>query len=165
MSTNCLSPPALAQPAGSSLHLLLTIISLVGINLQDCKQSQRWRYSGECDAKNKFTGESFEIRPTKIAHLLLYLPKTFEGVENYPEAPLTNNDRVKEQYTWKKVTTVITNLILGPPVIYHYCKVFWIWRSPIIGLGERCVLTFKPRGWRGKETNKVKGSVFDQKGN
>ncbi|KAI8460023.1 Oxysterol-binding protein-domain-containing protein [Phakopsora pachyrhizi] len=32
-------------------------------------------------------------------------------------------------------------------------------------MGERCVLTFKLRGWRGKDANKVKGSVFDQKGN
>ncbi|CAH7666698.1 Oxysterol-binding protein [Phakopsora pachyrhizi] len=78
------------------------------------------RYSGECDAKNKFTGKSFEIRPTGITHLLLYLPKTFESVKNYPKAPFTISDRVEEHYTWKKVTTVITSLILGSPAINHY---------------------------------------------
>ncbi|CAH7666281.1 hypothetical protein PPACK8108_LOCUS619 [Phakopsora pachyrhizi] len=30
-------------------------------------------------------------------------------------------------------------------------------------MGETCVLTFKPRGWRGKDANKVKESIFDQK--
>ncbi|KAI8450499.1 exodeoxyribonuclease V [Phakopsora pachyrhizi] len=124
-------------------------------------ESPRWRYSGECDAKNKFTGKSFEIRPTGIAHLSLYLPKTFEGVENYPEAPFTNGDRVEEHYTWKKVTTVITNLILGSPAIDHYGDM----EITNHRTGERCVLTFKPRGWRGKDANEVKGSVFDRKGN
>lgn len=31
--------------------------------------------------------------------------------------------------------------------------------------GEKCVLTFKPRGWRGKDANEIKGSVFDKSGN
>lgn len=31
--------------------------------------------------------------------------------------------------------------------------------------GERCVLTFKPRGWRGKDANEIKGAVFDAEGN
>lgn len=30
--------------------------------------------------------------------------------------------------------------------------------------GERCVLTFKPRGWRGKDANEIKGSVYDARG-
>lgn len=29
---------------------------------------------------------------------------------------------------------------------------------------ERCVLTFKPRGWRGKDANEVKGSVYGKNG-
>ncbi|CAH7687785.1 Oxysterol-binding protein, partial [Phakopsora pachyrhizi] len=100
---------------------------------------------GECDAKKKFTGKSFEIRPTGIAHLLLYLPNTFKG----------------EHYTWKKVTMVINNLILGSPAINHYGDM----EITNHRTGERCVLTFKQRGWRGKEAKKDKGSVFDQKGN
>ncbi|MBW0483706.1 hypothetical protein O181_023421 [Austropuccinia psidii MF-1] len=122
-------------------------------------ESPRWTYFGETDAKNKFTGKSFEIRPTGIAHAVLKIPKTFVGTEDYPIVK-TSPNRVEEHYSWKKVTTVISNFILGSPSIDHYGDM----EITNHRRGERCLLTFKPRGWRGKDANEVKGSVYDRNG-
>ncbi|KAA1088990.1 hypothetical protein PGT21_003119 [Puccinia graminis f. sp. tritici] len=122
-------------------------------------ESPRWSYFGETDAKNKFTGKSFEIKPTGVAHAVLNIPKTFEGTQDYP--PFKRNpDRVEEHYSWKKVTTVVSNFLMGSPTIDHYGDM----EITNHRTQERCVLTFKPRGWRGKDANEVKGSVYDKNG-
>ncbi|KAH9810195.1 Oxysterol-binding protein-domain-containing protein [Melampsora americana] len=121
--------------------------------------SIRWKYFGETDAKNRFTGKSFEIKPTGVAHATLKLPKTFPGTEKYPEAE-DGTDRVEEHYSWKKVTTIVSNFILGSPSIDHYGDM----EITNHRTGEKCILTFKPRGWRGKDANEVKGSVYDSNG-
>lgn len=81
-------------------------------------ESPRWRYFGEVDAKNKFTGKSFEIRPTGVAHAVLRLPPSW--APDYPPDLNKPNERVEEHYTWKKVTTNVSNFILGSPTIDHY---------------------------------------------
>lgn len=121
--------------------------------------SVRWKYFGETDAKNRFTGKSFEIKPTGVAHATLKLPKTFPGTENYPQAT-DDTGRVEEHYSWKKVTTIVSNFILGSPSIDHYGDM----EITNHRTGEKCILTFKPRGWRGKDANEVKGSVYDANG-
>ncbi|WAQ90581.1 hypothetical protein PtA15_12A571 [Puccinia triticina] len=122
-------------------------------------ESPRWSYYGETDAKNKFTGKSFEIKPTGVAHAVLNIPKTFEGTEDYP--PFKRNpNRVEEHYSWKKVTTVVSNFLMGSPTIDHYGDM----EITNHRTKEKCILTFKPRGWRGKDANEVKGSVYDKNG-
>jgi hypothetical protein len=61
-------------------------------------ESVGWRYFGEVDAKSKFTGRSFEIRPTGNAHAMLSLPK--EWAPNYPvdERPTAAGKKVVEHY-------------------------------------------------------------------
>ena len=111
-------------------------------------------YSGEVDAKNKFLGKSFEIRPTGIAHAVLILPQ--EWAPNYPE----NKRRpgfVLEHYSWKKVTTSVSNFIMGAPQIDHYGDM----EVTNHRTGERCILTFKPRGWRAGNACELKGTVYD----
>jgi len=122
-------------------------------------ESPRWSYFGETDAKNKFTGKSFEIKPTGVAHAILNIPKSFQGTQDYPPVK-TNPSRVEEHYSWKKVTTVVSNFLMGSPTIDHYGDMEIINHRT----QERCVLTFKPRGWRGKDANEVKGSVYDKNG-
>jgi len=122
-------------------------------------ESPRWSYFGETDAKNKFTGNSFEIKPTGVAHAILNIPKTFEATQDYPPFKI-NPNRVEEHYSWKKVTTVISNFLLGSPTIDHYGDM----EITNHRTQEKCVLTFKPRGWRGKDANEVKGSVYDKNG-
>ncbi|KAG0143072.1 hypothetical protein CROQUDRAFT_96759 [Cronartium quercuum f. sp. fusiforme G11] len=122
-------------------------------------ESIRWKYYGETDAKNRFTGKSFEIKPTGVAHATLKLPKTYPNVDSYPQVK-EDEERVEEHYSWKKVTTVISNFILGSPAIDHYGDM----EITNHRTGERCILTFKPRGWRGKDANEIKGSVYDSNG-
>ncbi|KAH9454928.1 hypothetical protein MJO29_011733 [Puccinia striiformis f. sp. tritici] len=122
-------------------------------------ESPRWSYFGETDAKNKFTGKSFEIRPTGVAHAVLNVPKTCDGVQDYPPSK-RNPNRVEEHYSWKKVTTIISNFLMGSPTIDHYGDM----EITNHRTQEKCILTFKPRGWRGKDANEVKGCVYDKDG-
>lgn len=122
-------------------------------------ESPRWRYFGETDAKNKFTGKSFEIRPTGVAHTVLSIPKSFDGTQDYPVSE-RNPNRVDEHYSWKKVTTVISNFFMGSPTIDHYGDM----EITNHRTQEKCILTFKPRGWRGKDACEVKGSVYNKDG-
>lgn len=123
-------------------------------------ESPHWRYYGEVDAQNKFMGKSFEIRPTGIAHAELLLPET--RAPGYPKAKGPHVEgKVIEHYSWKKVTTNISGFILGSPTIDHYGDmVITNHRTQ-----DKCVLTFKPRGWRGKDAFEISGYVADAEGN
>ncbi|KAF7378136.1 Oxysterol-binding protein [Mycena sanguinolenta] len=81
-------------------------------------ESPYWKYFGEVDAQNKFMGKSFEIRPTGVAHAELLLPVEF--APSYPKAPSPFDGKVREHYSWKKVTTNVSGFILGSPTIDHY---------------------------------------------
>ncbi|KAF9269762.1 hypothetical protein L218DRAFT_890596 [Marasmius fiardii PR-910] len=127
-------------------------------------ESPSWNYYGEIDAQNKFMGKSFEIRPTGVAHAELILPE--EWAPGYPKAPIIGEygprkGKVVEHYAWKKVTTSVSGFILGSPTIDHY--------GDMIITNHRtkdtCILTFKPRGWRGKDAYEISGRVMDSKGN
>ncbi|TFK84172.1 hypothetical protein K466DRAFT_497061 [Polyporus arcularius HHB13444] len=123
-------------------------------------ESPMWRYYGEVDAQNKFMGKSFEIRPTGVAHAELLLPE--ERAPDYPKAKgVRAEGRVVEHYSWKKVTTNISGFILGSPTIDHYGDMIITNHRT----GDKCVLTFKPRGWRGKDAYEISGYVQDREGN
>lgn len=72
----------------------------------------------QVDAKNKFAGKSFEIRPTGVAHADLKLPKSW--APTYPPASQNQPGKVIEHFSWKKVTTNVSGFILGSPTIDHY---------------------------------------------
>lgn len=110
------------------------------------------------DAKSKFLGKSFEIRPTGVAHADLVLPE--EWCPNYNK-PAQRAGHVREHYSWKKVTTSVSNFIMGNPQIDHYGDM----EITNHRTGEKCVLTFKPRGWRAGNACELKGNVYDAKGN
>lgn len=97
-------------------------------------ESPLWHYYGEVDAQNKFMGKSFEIRPTGVAHADLALPE--DWAPSYPKAKgRSQQGKVIEHYSWKKVTTNISGFIMGSPTIDHYgdMKVGYVgsscWRS------------------------------------
>ncbi|QRW19808.1 oxysterol binding protein [Rhizoctonia solani] len=124
-------------------------------------ESSHWNYYGEVDAKNKFMGKSFEIRPTGVAHADLKLPKDWA-----PEYPTANGEpelecgKVIEHYSWKKVTTNVSGFIVGQPTIDHYGDMMVVNHRT----GDTCLLTFKPRGWRAKDSFEIKGTVQDVSG-
>lgn len=120
-------------------------------------QSPNWQYYGEVDAKNKFSGKSFEIRPTGIAHVDLKLPK--DWAPNYPEV-IDDPTKVTEHYSWKKVTTNVSGFILGAPTIDHYGEMTIINHRT----KDKCVLTFKPRGWKARDSFEIKGQVLNARG-
>ncbi|EIW72252.1 hypothetical protein TREMEDRAFT_70659 [Tremella mesenterica DSM 1558] len=122
-------------------------------------EAPTWNYYGEVDAQNKFQGRSFEIRPTGVAHAELIIPRSWTTRHlNYPPAPSeyeSNEELVVEHYSWKKVTTNVSNFIMGTPLIDHYGDLVVTNHRT----GETCTLTFKPRGWRGKDAFEIKGTV------
>ncbi|GAA5934756.1 OSBP family protein [Sporobolomyces koalae] len=120
-------------------------------------QSPSWEYFGSVDAKSKFMGKSFEIRPTGVAHVNLRIPK--EWAPDYPPTA-TVPDLVEEHYSWTKVTTSVSNFLLGNPIIDHYGDMVVTNHRT----GETCTLTFKPRGWRGGNASEIKGQVVDSQG-
>nr|ODN99988.1 oxysterol-binding protein [Cryptococcus depauperatus CBS 7855] len=126
-------------------------------------EAPTWKYYGEVDAQNKFQGRSFEIRPTGVAHAELIIPKSWaKPMLDYSKAGLEYGEGyVAEHYSWKKVTTNVSNFIMGSPIIDHYGDLVVTNHRT----GETCSLTFKPRGWRGKDAFEIKGSVKDVEGN
>ncbi|KAG1741680.1 Oxysterol-binding protein-domain-containing protein [Suillus lakei] len=122
-------------------------------------ESPYWHYYGEVDAQNKFMGKSFEIRPTGIAHAELLLPE--EWAPDYPKCTAAGiQGKVVEHFSWKKVTTNVSGFILGSPSIDHYGDMIVTNHRT----GDQCVLTFKPRGWRGKDAYEISGVVRDADG-
>ncbi|KAL5534160.1 hypothetical protein ACEPAG_621 [Sanghuangporus baumii] len=122
-------------------------------------ESPLWHYFGEIDAKNKFMGKSFEIRPTGIAHAELIIPEEW-GNADYPKARAKGPfgmGKVVEHYSWKKVTTNVSGFIMGSPTIDHYGDMTVVNHRT----GDTCTLTFKPRGWRGKDAYEIFGHVMD----
>lgn len=120
-------------------------------------QSPAWEYFGEVDAKNNFTGKSFEIKPTGIAHAKLRIPMSWG--DDLPPAP-RKTDMGIEHFSWNKVTTCVSNFLFGNPIIDHYGDMVVTNHNN----GYKCTLTFKPRGWRGSGACEIKGKVVDANG-
>lgn len=63
-------------------------------------------------------------------------------------------------YTWKKVTSTVIGIITGNPVIDNYGLMeITNWTT-----GEKCLLDFKPRGWKASSAYQVVGKVMDAEG-
>ncbi len=124
-------------------------------------QSPMWEYMGCVDAKSKFLGRTFEIRPTGVAHVNLKVPRKWVKTDKeLKAAPALADDHVLEHYSWNKVTTSVSGFIVGSPTIDHFGDM----EVTNHATGDRCVLTFKPRGWRGKDAFEIRGSVYDAQG-
>jgi len=83
--------------------------------LSDCNE-----FLLQVDAQNRFTGKSFEIRPTGVANVDILLPAKWEPTYPKYESKFMDSERAVEHYSWKKVTTNISGFILGSPTIDHY---------------------------------------------
>ncbi|KZO92116.1 hypothetical protein CALVIDRAFT_504875 [Calocera viscosa TUFC12733] len=121
-------------------------------------EAPNWLYYGEVDAKNKFMGKSFEIRPTGAAFADLKLsPDKVENSTGYPVEIVDGEKKFVEHYSWRKVTTSVSGFILGNVNIDHY----GILRVVNHRTNDTCELTFKPRGWRGTNAFEIKGAVYN----
>ncbi|EMD94715.1 hypothetical protein COCC4DRAFT_26581 [Bipolaris maydis ATCC 48331] len=108
-------------------------------------ESKKWDYYGESAVKSKFYGKSFDINP--LGTWFLRLRPTATGGK-------------EEMYTWKKVTSTVIGIITGNPVIDNYGLMeITNWTT-----GEKCLLDFKPRGWKASSAYQVIGKVMDAEG-
>ncbi|KAJ9087713.1 hypothetical protein DSO57_1030452 [Entomophthora muscae] len=101
-------------------------------------ESSNYVFFGEVDVKSNFWGKSYELLPQGVSHVILYS----EGGQ-------------VEHYSWKKVTTAVTNLIVGNPTIEHYGDMIVTNHAT----GDFCRLTFKPNRWLSSERNILDGEV------
>ncbi|KAF9898992.1 hypothetical protein BX616_003386 [Lobosporangium transversale] len=124
-------------------------------------ESPNYNFYAEVDVKSKFWGKSFEVLPKGTSNVELKVPKAFaEGSEELLTDPNDENKFI-ERYSWRKVTTCVQNLIVGTPWIDNYGDMIITNHRT----GEKCQLTFKPRGWRGKDAYEIRGFALDAKGN
>ncbi|WFD32048.1 hypothetical protein MSPP1_003090 [Malassezia sp. CBS 17886] len=125
-------------------------------------ESGSWEYMGCVDAKSKFLGRSFEIRPTGVAHVELKVPPAW--VPEAKRASLRraphNADKVLEHFSWNKVTTSVSGFIVGAPTIDHYGDMTVVNHVT----GDKCVLKFMPRGWRSADAREIRGEVYNANG-
>ncbi|KAF9979011.1 hypothetical protein BGZ73_007112 [Actinomortierella ambigua] len=123
--------------------------------------SPNYNFYAEVDVKSKFWGKSFEVFPKGTSNVELKVPKSFAEGSGLP-MPTDPDDESKfiEHYSWKKVTTCVQNLIVGTPWIDHYGDMIITNHHS----GETCKLTFKPRGWRGKDAYEIRGFAYDRTG-
>lgn len=123
-------------------------------------ESPNYNFYAEVDVKSKFWGKSFEVMPKGTSHVDLKVPKAFaEGSQELLTDPDDENKFI-EHYSWKKVTTCVQNLIVGTPWIDSYGDMIITNHRT----GEVCQLTFKARGWRGKDAYEIRGFASDAKG-
>ncbi|KAF9432986.1 hypothetical protein BGZ76_010030 [Entomortierella beljakovae] len=123
-------------------------------------ESPNYNFYAEVDVKSKFWGKSFEVLPKGTSHVDLKVPKAFaEGTQELLTDPDDENKFI-EHYSWRKVTTCVQNLIVGTPWIDNYGDMIITNHRT----GETCKLTFKARGWRGKDAYEIRGFATDSKG-
>ncbi|CAG8518416.1 3317_t:CDS:2 [Ambispora leptoticha] len=127
-------------------------------------ESPNYDFFAEVDVKSKFWGKSFEILPKGVSHVNLKVPNEYwpNNKERDPNSYIAMGmpNAFSEHYSWKKVTTCVNNLIVGSPWIDHYGDMVIINHIT----GDKCVLTFKARGWRGKDAFEIRGIVYDANG-
>ncbi|KAG0324174.1 hypothetical protein BGZ99_002137 [Dissophora globulifera] len=123
-------------------------------------ESPNYNFFAEVDVKSKFWGKSFELMPQGTSHVELKVPKAFaEGSQELVVDPEDDNKFI-EHYSWTKVTTCVQNLIVGTPWIDNYGDMIITNHRT----GETCKLTFKARGWRGKDAFEIRGFAADASG-
>jgi len=101
--------------------------------------STNYIFFAEVDVKSNFWGKSYELLPQGVSHVFLF----------------TDNGSKVEHYSWKKVTTAITNLIVGNPTIEHYGDMIVTNHDT----KDICKLAFKPNRWLSSERNALEGTV------
>lgn len=125
-------------------------------------ESPGWEYMGCVDAKSRFLGRSFEITPTGVAHARIKVKPEWipaEKRDSLPSSP-DKDGLLMEHYSWNKVTTSISGFITGSPRIDHFGDMNVVNHVT----GEKCTLTFMPRGWRSSSAYEVNGHVTDASG-
>ncbi|WFD00762.1 hypothetical protein MYAM1_003514 [Malassezia yamatoensis] len=126
-------------------------------------ESPSWEYMGCVDAKSKFMGRKFEIRPTGVAHAQIKIPSNWAPSGKRDSLPRARNDSnlVMEHFSWNKVTSCVSGFLVGSPIMEHYGDMTVTNHVT----GDKCVLSFIPSGWTGADAREIRGKVTDAQGN
>lgn len=108
-------------------------------------EHERWDYYGETSVKSGFNGRSFDVQPTAKWYLHLR-----------PD----NGENEEEIYTWRKITSSVIGIMLGNPSIDNYGEM----EITNNKTGDKCIINFKPRGWRSVNSYEMSGVVYDKEG-
>jgi hypothetical protein len=108
-------------------------------------EHQKWDYYGETSVKSGFNGRSFDVQPVGKWYLHLRPDDSTEE---------------EEVYTWRKITSSVIGIMLGNPKIDNYGEMELTNNKT----GDRCIVSFKPRGWRSNNAYEMSGVVTDRKG-
>lgn len=111
-----------------------------------------WDYFGESAVKLLFSVRLFDVHHLGTWFCNL---RPSAGVVDAKGRKVEN-----ELYLWKKVTSSVTGLITGLPLMDNYGTMVMTNHMT----GDKIEMTFKPRGWRAKNAYEVKGTVYDAKG-
>jgi hypothetical protein len=109
-------------------------------------ESPNYVLATEVNVKSAFWGKSFELMPQGVCHIFL---KVHADRKEGAEIPI-------EHISWKKVTTAVTNLIVGNPTIEHYGEMIVTNHTT----GDVCKLNFKSNGWLSSDRNVLDGEVI-----
>lgn len=121
-------------------------------------ESPTWEYMGCVDAKSKFLGRTFEIRPTGVAHVNLKVPKDWSP-RAHTQA-VNDSSLMLEHFSWNKVITSVSGFIVGAPTIDHFGEMVVVNHAT----GDKCVLEFSAPTWRTSSTREVRGKVLNASG-
>jgi len=126
-------------------------------------ESPGWEYMGCVDAKSRFLGRSFEITPTGVAHVRLKIKPEWVPAQKRDSLPPSpdNDGLLMEHYSWNKVTTSVSGFITGSTTIDHFGDMNVVNHVT----GDKCTLSFMPRGWRSANAYEIRGHVTDASGN
>jgi len=108
-------------------------------------ESVKWDYYGETSVKSGFNGRSFDVQPLGLWYLHLRPDSSTQG---------------EEIYTWKKITSSVIGIIVGNPSVDNYGEM----EITNNQTGDKAILNFKPRGWRGASAYEMSGVIYNKKG-
>ncbi|XBW38541.1 hypothetical protein QEN19_004129 [Hanseniaspora menglaensis] len=105
--------------------------------------SPTWEYYGESNVDGNFNGRCFDFK---------HLGKWFINLKHG-----TANE--EELYSFTKPNNQVIGILTGNPQVDNYGEMTLNNHTT----GEKCVITFKARGWRSNHAYEVKGEVFNKK--
>ncbi|CAN6608080.1 oxysterol-binding protein homolog 1 [Trichomonascus vanleenenianus] len=106
----------------------------------------KWDFYGESNVKSKFNGRSFDINPLGRWYVVVRPDHGCEVQE--------------ELYSFRKLTSSVVGIITGSPVVDNYGDMEIVNHT----LGNKALIKFKSRGWRGANAYELKGTVYSPEG-
>lgn len=106
--------------------------------------SPTWEYYGDSNVDGNFNGRCFDFK-----HLGKWYVNLKYGL-----------NQEEELYSFKKPNNQVIGILTGNPQVDNYGEMVLENHTN----GEKCIITFKARGWRSNHAYEVKGEVLNKQG-